>query len=304
MPELCLGTVQFGMKYGINNVLGQPTIEESFEMLDIAIDKGIKVIDTAKAYGEAESILGKYFSIKRNANKVKVISKLCPNIIKHNERDIKGVIRKELEMSLERLNIDKLDGYLLHTPNYIYNKDIIQGLVSLKDEKLVSNIGVSIYEIEDGEEAIRTGVIDYIQLPYSILDQRGEKTGFISRAKKAGIKIYTRSAFLQGLFTMERERIPNHLQSVLRYIDQFENLLDKYKLSKMEALIQFVKSEENIDYLVFGVDTRDQLLQDIQLFNNCDINYKFIKEVKDCFINIEKSIIFPSLWSNGKVPTN
>ena len=52
MSELCLGTVQFGMKYGINNQLGrQPYWEESFSMLDYALGNGISVIYTAAAYG-------------------------------------------------------------------------------------------------------------------------------------------------------------------------------------------------------------------------------------------------------------
>lgn len=300
MAELCLGTVQFGMKYGVNNTLGQPSHEDSFEMLDIAIDKGIQVIDTARAYGEAEVILGEYFRSRRNSNQVKVISKLRPNVIENDEKDMEGVVKRELEMSLERLSIDHLDGYLFHTPEYIYNKEIVHALEKVKEEKMVDHIGVSIYRIEEGEEAIRSGVVDYIQLPYSILDQRGVKTEFIQRAKKAGIKIYTRSAFLQGLFMMEQDRIPTHLQTAVKYMQTFERLLEKYKLDKVNALINFVKQEEAVDYLVFGVDNKNQLLEDINIFHNQKIPSEFITEVKQQFENIEESIIFPSLWSNGK----
>jgi aryl-alcohol dehydrogenase-like predicted oxidoreductase len=288
------------MKYGINNTLGQPTLDESFKMLDIAIDNGIKVIDTARAYGEAEEILGKYFLDRKNSDKVKVISKLCPNVVEVGEKDVRGVVRRELEDSLKRLNIERLDGYLLHTPGYIYDKEILKALISLKKEKLVENIGVSIYEIEDGEEAIRTGVVDYIQLPFSILDQRGVKTSFISNAKQSGITIFTRSAFLQGLFTMDKDRIPMHLQEAIPYINIFEKLLDKYQINKISALINFVKQEKGIDYLVFGVDTPNQLIEDIDIYKNEVIPNAFINEVKMQFNEINKSIIFPSLWSNGK----
>lgn len=304
MSELCLGTVQFGMKYGVNNTLGQPTLEQSFSMLDQAIESGIKVIDTARAYGEAEEILGKYFRDRKSANKVKVISKLCPNIIENGEKDVLGVVRREIEGSLDRLSIEKLDGYLLHTPEYIYNKDILGALELAKKEKLVDNIGVSIYEIEHGEEAIRSGVVDYVQLPYSILDQRGAKLMFFEHAKKAGIKVFTRSAFLQGLYTMKLENIPQHLQGAVSYLKEYEQIIRDFNLSKMESLIQFVKYEEYIDYLVFGVDTREQLIQDISIFNNTKVNIDFINTVKKTFLDIDKSIIFPSLWSNGKKPTN
>lgn len=80
MVKLCLGTVQFGMKYGINNQINrQPTWEESFEMLDLAIENGVEVIDTARAYGEAELILGEYFKRHKCLQKVRVISKLYYN---------------------------------------------------------------------------------------------------------------------------------------------------------------------------------------------------------------------------------
>ena len=49
MADLCLGTVQFGMKYGINNRQGQPSMNDSVEMIKYAVDNGVKYIDTARA---------------------------------------------------------------------------------------------------------------------------------------------------------------------------------------------------------------------------------------------------------------
>lgn len=61
MAELCLGTVQFGMRYGINNRDGQPVEGQCFEMLDMAAQNGLRFLDTARAYGTAELVLGEYF---------------------------------------------------------------------------------------------------------------------------------------------------------------------------------------------------------------------------------------------------
>lgn len=300
MAELCLGTVQFGMKYGINNVLGQPSLESSFHMLDTAIEQGIQIFDTASAYGEAEKILGHYIQEKKLQDSIKVISKLSPNIINLDEKDVKGVIRRELEKSLSRLNLSKLDGYLLHTPEYIYNYQILKALQKLKEDKLINHLGVSIYDIEHGEKAIETGVVDYIQLPYNIFDQRGVQTGFISKAKQHGITIFARSAFLQGLFMMEKSLIPDYLKPSISYLEKLEKLLQVYSLEKVEALIKFVVQEQDIDYLVFGVDTKGQLLEDIKYYKNEKNITSFICEAKKQFSDIDKSIIFPSLWSNGK----
>lgn len=300
MPELCLGTVQFGMKYGINNQIGrQPTREESFEMLDYALTNGIQRIDTAAAYGEAEVILGSYVRSRGIGKKVRVITKLRPNILNPGESAEKIVIQ-ECKDSLNRLSVEQLDGYLLHTPEYIYNEQILAALVQLKKEGYVNNIGVSIYDLREGYAAIDTGVVDYIQLPYSILDQRGVKEGFITEAKRKGIKIFTRSAFLQGLFMMELSMIPKHLQNAVPYLEKMERILKQYEIDKIAAILQFVKYEEDIDYLVFGVERKEQLEEDIRKANQKDMPAECIHKLKKEINNVEQSIIFPSLWSDGK----
>lgn len=301
MTKLCLGTVQFGMKYGVNNQIGrQPTWQESFEMLDYSLENGIDTIDTARAYGEAELVLGEYFKNRRDKkNNVKVISKLRPNVIDEGA-DIEKVIMDECKNTLLRLNIDKLNGYLLHTPEYIYNKEILSALQELKSKNYVDNIGVSIYDLKEGLEAIKTGVIDYIQLPYSVLDQRGSKADFFEKAKQERITVFTRSAFLQGLFMMDEDSIPKHLVDSVSYVKIFEKVRKKYGLSKAEALINFVKYEKNIDYIVFGVEKKEQLIEDINVYNKEIDVLDFVNEIKEKIDNVDKSIIFPSLWSNGK----
>lgn len=300
MADLCLGTVQFGMKYGINNTLGQPSLEDSFSMLDAAIESGVGVIDTARAYGQAEEILGKYFKARKWNDKIKVISKFPPNCLEERGRKTLQTVEDELLRSLRLLNMEQLDGYLLHTPEYIYRRDVLDALLRLKEKKLVSNIGVSIYDMAEGMAAIETGIVDYVQLPYSVLDQRAAKTGFIKKAKKAGIKIYARSAFLQGLFMMNYKDIPPHLNDAIPYLNLFDKLIKKYNINRIDALIHFVTDEPEIDYLVLGVDTKEQLLQDIESFKKHAVPKEFLTELKLQIGEVDKSIIFPSLWSDGK----
>lgn len=300
MAELCLGTVQFGMEYGINNQIGrQPAWDESFEMLDYAIENGIDTIDTASAYGEAEMLLGEYLKENKKGQKVKVISKLRPNVIEDG-KPVERTITEECKNSLKRISVEKLEGYLLHTPEYIYNEDVLCALQKLKQDGYVNNIGVSIYGLKEGYAAIDTGIVDYIQLPYSILDQRGIKEGFINAAKKAGITIFTRSAFLQGLFMMDKEDIPAHLQNAVPFLDIMENILDKYCVDKVSSILGFVNSEKDIDYLVFGVEKKEQLVEDIHKAAHSKVPIECIQELKERINNISENVVFPSLWSNGR----
>lgn len=300
LAKLCLGTVQFGMKYGINNQEGQPTEEACFEMLDAAIENGIDIIDTARAYGTAEIVLGNYLEYRKCHYKVDIISKLRPNVLKTDEKDVYSVIRKELEDSLKRLHVSQLKGYLLHTPEYVYDERIVEALFRLKDENLIQNVGVSIYDMKEGYEAIKKHM-DYVQLPFSIFDQRGVQSGFVEKAKKAGMVVFTRSAFLQGLYMMELEKIPHHLEHSKKYLRNFDGLVGEYKKSKAELLIQFVRSSENIDYLVFGVDNKKQLLEDIEIAErDKKIEEDLVSEIRSYYSQVEESIILPSLWSNGR----
>lgn len=300
--QMCLGTVQFGMKYGINNQIGrQPTWEESFAMIDAALDAGINTIDTARAYGEAELVLGEYFATNKEKSKdLKVVSKLRPNVIDWERGDIYGQVRLELEDSLKRMGLDKLDGYLLHTPEFVYNTAVVAALARFKEEGLVDHIGVSIYDMKEGFAAINTGVMDCMQMPYNVLDQRGVKSGLIAAARKAGFIIGTRSAFLQGLFMMESNSIPAHLKNAVPYIETVRSLASKYGLDTVTATMGFVVAEDNIDYLVFGVEKLSQVNEDIEKFKTLDMPSGYIEDIKAQIEAVDESIIIPSLWSNGK----
>ncbi|PXV91843.1 aryl-alcohol dehydrogenase-like predicted oxidoreductase [Lachnotalea glycerini] len=299
MAKLCLGTVQFGMQYGIYNKYGQPSMEDCFEMFDIALDSGINKIDTAAAYGIAEELIGKYVHRRGKSNDLEIISKLRPNVLDVESGTPQQIIRAQAVRSLRRMNIELLDGYLLHTPEYIYNSDILEGLQNIKKEGLVKNIGVSIYDIKEGDAAINTGIVDYIQLPYSVFDQRGMIDEFFVKAKQSNITIYCRSAFLQGLILMNENEIPMHLIDAKKYVTIFNELVQKYDVNAIDTLIHFVYDNEYIDYLVFGVDTKEQLKYDIEAVKKKSMPVELMTEIEDKLKNIGKSIIIPSLWKKN-----
>ena len=165
---------------------------------------------------------------------------------------------------------------------------------------MTENVGVSIYGMKEGYEAIKKGM-DYVQLPYSVLDQRGSQTGWIEEAKRAGIKIYARSAFLQGLFMMEKEELPETLKRAEPYLEKIEGFIEEYKGKKTELLLQFVKQTEGIDYLVFGVDNKEQLRENIESFETgTEIEGELMEKLFAYCQEVDDSIILPSLWANGR----
>ena len=296
--KLCLGTVQFGLEYGINNKTGKPAEEQVFNMLDLAVAKGIEYFDTAAAYGNAEEILGRYFESRNLQKQVKVISKLMPNLIADDNYKAEAIVEREITKSLERLKLKCLEGYLLHTPTDFYNQSVMNGLFLAKEKGLIRNLGVSIYETEHALDVVNSGMVDYIQIPYNVFDQRMERTEFFDIARANGVTVFARSPFLQGLLFMEGDDIPAHLERTRVYLHDFDEIIAKYSLKRVEAALFLSYLNPGIDYVVFGVDNIEQLTENIEVFNrNLDIDYDFIGELREHFMNIEKEIIFPSLWA-------
>lgn len=297
MAELCLGTAQLGMQYGINNKVGKLHKESVFEILDTAIENNIRMWDTASIYGEAEALLGEYLVAHRETTKdVKIISKQCQSVDGLDHKAVEKCIREELQQSLRSLHRECLDGYLLHSYREIDNSDTISVLRELKSEGLVRAIGVSVYEIDEAEKAIEGGVIDYLQMPCNVFDQRGLISGVFQRAKEKGITVFTRSAFLQGLLMMKEEEIPAYLNDIIPYVTKFDQILTEYKIERKHAVLKYILSQSVIDYMVFGVETKGQLEEIVQETKEEVLSEAFIKEIQESFSDISAELILPINW--------
>ena len=288
--RICLGTVQLGQYYGINNALGRkPHLKESFRLLETAIKFGIKFFDTASVYGDAEKILGD-FGINRFP--IKVISKLKPHISSDA-----NLVLHEIKISLTNLKLKTLEGYLFHDAEDFYKPDLLRGLKLAKEKGLVKNIGVSIYEPEDALNVVQDSDIDFIQIPYNVLDQRLDETDFFELAEKNNVTVFARSSFLQGLLLMTREKIPPKLQDAWKYIEEFQNISRSYGFTPSEAALLFSYSHEKIDYVLFGVETVEQLETNLKILDKASQFADCYEELRGKFKNIDRKIIVPSLWT-------
>ncbi len=291
MSKLCLGTVQLGMKYGVNNELGrQPTEEERFAVLRAAKKGGIDFLDTASVYGEAETLLG-HFGIEQAG--FQVISKLRPWGSGVSEKD---AVRLEIEASLQRLNIKRLYGYMLHRAEDMKNEEVVQEMIMVKEEGYTEYIGVSIYEPEEALRVVQSGIWDMIQIPYNVLDQRLDETDFFELAKKNHVKVFARSAFLQGLLLMAPEQLPPHLQKARPYIEKFRQIVAKNHYVAEEGAMLYSYCHPGIDYVVFGVDTEAQLIKNLEICEKSEICNSCWKELHGAFVNVPREIVVPSLW--------
>ncbi|MDD6193881.1 MAG: aldo/keto reductase [Lachnospiraceae bacterium] len=295
--ELCLGTVQFGMDYGI---CGQkkPSVEEACNILEYAVKNGISRIDTAKQYGTAEDVVGHFFQTREvNRDDIFLSTKFQPNRLDDvNAKDYYRVLKDEIQQQLRRLHTDYIDAYLLHSARYVFDDEILEALYRLKQEGYARYVGVSVYETTEAECGIRNKYVDYLQLPYSIFDQRMKNEKIFELAEERNNTIIdTRSAFIQGLILMTEDQVPEFLHRARPIIREINELSQKYHISKIALAMNFVKQTDSIHSLVFGVDNLGQLKEDIKFFEQ-EINIEIMKEIADKFKTIEADIVMPSLW--------
>lgn len=295
--ELCLGTVQFGMDYGIRGQK-QPTIDDAVKMLDYATQNGISNIDTASAYGTAEDVVGEFLNKKTiSRDKLFVVSKFTPNMLDNVEpKDYKKVINEHLNKTLSRLHTDYLDSYMFHSSRYAFDEEKLKALYEVKQEGKIRHCGVSVYYPDEAKICIKSPYVDFIQLPSSIFDQRMKNGGVFDLALQNGTtQIHSRSAFIQGLILMQEDEVPEFLSGAKPIVKKIDELCKKYEISRIKLAMLFVKQFDAISHLVFGVDNIEQLKENIKIFKE-DFSSDILKEIGKEFENIKADIMMPSLW--------
>ncbi len=298
--KLCLGTAQFGLNYGVANKNGKPSLEKAFEMLDFAFERGIRFFDTAQAYGNAEEVLGEYLSIRTHLTGYHIISKLVPKAFDDDSECVFKDIEEAVVSSLKKLKIKALDGFLFHTPEYIYREDLVEQMIRVREKGLVKNIGVSIYETKHALDAAQMDWVDYIQIPYSVFDQRLSHSDFFDLTSKNNKKVFARSAFLQGLTLMAVSDIPEGLEKAKGYVRELDDLCKRYGFSRLEVSELFSLTDERIDFFVFGGDSVRQLKEVVEVSEFEDLSDSLKRDLRERFAGIERDIILPNLWEIKK----
>ena len=255
--KIALGTVQFGLKYGVANAGGQVLPEQAAKILLEARQAGIDTLDTAIAYGNSEEQLGGL-----DVQNWKVISKL-PTLPSSVE-NVGDWVMQQVRGSLQRIGIQQLDGLLMHQPTDILGPQgyaYARALRQIRDEGLARAIGYSIYSPDELEVLCSVFAPDIVQAPYNIIDRRLATTGWMEKLAEKGVRIHTRSVFLQGLLLMpDKSRPP--------WFSRWQSLWQKWSeacvqsgLSPLEMSLGYVLAQSAIERMVVGVDSVLQMNQ-------------------------------------------
>lgn len=253
--KIILGTVQFGLNYGINNYFGKPSESQVFEILDTAWKNGIDTLDTADAYGNAMKLISDYHRVSGNIFKINT---------KFNNAGFFGIDDK-IKSDLLSLKCLRFNSLFFHSYNeYKESNHNLMSLLKAKEEGLISSIGVSLYTNEELLDVINDPKIDIIQLPYNLLDNDFQRGNLLKIAREKGKKVQVRSIFLQGLFFKESNEFPEKLEILKPWISKIETKAELLNISKESLCFLYPNSQVYIDEIVMGVDTKEQLLRNLE----------------------------------------
>lgn len=271
--KLGLGTVQFGQAYGVSNTKGQVPKADVTAILHRAAQAGLKLLDTAANYGEAETVLTGF--------------DLAPFRIVTKTMNLKNGLDAVIARARQSAALLKADTLLVHAASDLEDRRLWPALQDLKAEGVFRRIGISVYAADKPAELAARYKPDVMQLPFSILDQRLLQDGTLGRLKQLGVEIHARSLFLQGLLLMAT--LPAHLQSV--ELEKARARIAAAGTTPLAAALGFVLSRPEVDAGLVGVTSLAELDEILSAAAQPLPNGDWAA----CAVSDER-ILTPSLW--------
>lgn len=265
--QLCLGTAQFGLAYGITNKSGRVSEKQVRNLLQIAQRAGILWLDTAQAYGTAEQVLGQNLPFN---HQFQLVSKLPAQL--KEEFSYKDILcwENQFQNSCRELGAIKLDAFLLHNPKDLAKPGgeyLREWLISLRHRGLTNRLGISIYDAEDLKD-VGIDLLDLVQLPLSLLDQRLLQDGTIGYLRQNGVLIHARSLFMQGLILTQPDLWPSWAGAhVIRHQRALMKLAENKRCNLIDLALGFAKEQEDLNAIVIGICEETQLDELIQAWS-------------------------------------
>ena len=304
LSRLMLGTVQFGMPYGVGNQTGQPSYREVLEILSAALAGGVNCFDTAAAYGTSEEVLGRALTELQAPADTIVVTKV--RILNAEELADAQLAAKAIEASVaesrRHLQIDCLPVVLFHREA---DALFLSELEVLKQRGWIKHYGVSCDNRPGpAAEFVATSNCEAVQIPGNMLDPRHARSGIFQSAEAAGVAVFLRSVYLQGLLAMPAEKIPAALQAVLPARRAFTQLATDAGMQLHELALRYMLSQPGITSILTGVETVEQIRENVALFERGALPDDLLAKIEAIIPDLPEEIITPSKWSTLTAPHN
>ena len=288
MSRLALGTVQFGMDYGINNQRGKVSREEVFAILDEAAAAGIDLLDTAYGYGESETVIGEYLRGKQRG--FRIVSKLPKCRVEEAPN--------YLTETLLRLGQTSLYGYIFHDFDTFRSQPaIFDWFTEQKSSGKIAKIGFSLYYPAELRYLLENRVeFDLIQFPYSIFDQ--QFASYLPVLKNQGVEVHVRSVFLQGLVFKKPAELTGNFIKIREKMEKLHSVSEHSGISVLDLCLGYVVANSMIDKVIVGVDSLNNFINLIDFQSNVSVAPSIYREL-GLLREEDEEIILPFNWASN-----
>jgi aryl-alcohol dehydrogenase-like predicted oxidoreductase len=292
LSRLGLGTVQFGMHYGVSNRFGQPTEVEISAILDRAHGAGIGYLDTAIVYPNSEALIGRHLP---DGSDLKIITKTAPIKRDKIERGDGAAIIDDLARSLDRLRVSRVHGLLIHYADDLRApgwEHVVEAMAEVKARGWVSRVGASVYD--EGQLVLIESRFtpDLIQGPFNVLDRRLVSSACFARLKASGTEMHARSVFLQGLLLMQPAAMPAYFEPIKPAMAALQETWTQQGRSPLAACLGFVMAHPQIDAAIVGVNSLAELDEIIRLATVSSAE----EALPDIGPSVDRRYLDPSAW--------
>ena len=297
VSALSLGTVQFGIPYGLNQAAGKPERSTCFEILDIAKNNGINWLDTAAAYGDSEDVIGSWLKGIPDGQAPLVATKV--NALDHSSLNaLRNSLRQQVEQSKKRLGLEQIPLMMIHhCEEYFEDQDNMRLVFDeLKASGDIRFSGMSAYAFHD-YGAIADSGFDAVQIPVNLFDWRQIDNGGIRRLEEAGVIVFARSVFLQGLVFRKPDQLSEKMAFTAPVLEKFHGLCEEFGMEPAVLAMSFALSIPGISSLVIGCRNEEQILRSIrQMEASCRLNEQQMERIHQLFHDVDERVITPSMW--------
>jgi aryl-alcohol dehydrogenase-like predicted oxidoreductase len=296
LSRLMLGTVQFGMPYGVANRTGQPEYRDVVNIVAAAVEGGVNCFDTAAAYGTSEAVLGRALDELKVADRVMVVTKV--RALTPAELADSALVARAIEQSVadsrRRLRIDCLPLVLFHREA---DAAYLNVLVELKEKGWLRHVGVSC-DNRPGPAArfVAAGTMSALQLPGNVIDRRHQSSGVFRDAAARGVAVFIRSVYLQGLLVMPEDEIPAALRDIVPVRRTLAAIGGEAGMTLAELALRYMLAQDGVTCVLTGVETVAQVENNLAIFARGPLPDDLLAAIRAATPELPETLLTPALW--------
>lgn len=302
ISSMTLGTVQLGLPYGIQPGADPMATDLSLSILQEAFDNGITTLDTARAYGVSEDVIGAFLRMAPAGAFPHIITKfrLPEELEPTHTESIRRVVRDSLDASLAALGRERVTALLFHQSPRQKMQSFVAPLgdilLELMEDGRIESGGLSAFRPSEAHSVIGHPAFRCVQLPMNIFDNTSVRHGLLDALHADGIFIFIRSVFLKGLFFMKPEQLTGNLTVAAPYLRQLASIAVATGLSMDELAYIFVRDTPGVCSVIFGADAPGHVTANARLSRLPSLDDRVRQQLQEVFTDLPEHIIVPFLW--------